>query len=223
VDREEEDDGGRRIVFMIFVVQNDCDATELQPAVDWLRGGGVVAFPTDTFYGLAVDPLSRPAVAALFDVKGRGAHAALPFVASDRAQVERWCGALSPSNARLADRFWPGPLSLILNAPGAIASEAIGGGDSLAIRVPAGRIARLLAEAWGAPLPATSANRSGEPPAASAAELADLARDPRVLVIDGGITPGGLPSTIVDARGASPVRVRDGAIAWSRVLESLQA
>jgi L-threonylcarbamoyladenylate synthase len=206
-----------------IVVQEDCDATELQPAVDWLRAGGIVAFPTDTFYGLAVDPRSLSAVRALFDLKGRGAQAALPFVAADRRQVERWCGALSPSNARLADRFWPGPLSIVLHAPGTVDREAIGGGDSLAIRVPAARIARVLAEAWGAPLPATSANRSGEPPAASAAALADLASDPRVLVIDGGITPGGLPSTIVDARGASPVRVRDGAIAWSRVLESLQA
>jgi len=208
---------------VIFVVQNDCDASELQPAVEWLRSGGIVAFPTDTFYGLAVDSRSQSAVRALFDLKGRGAQAALPFVASDRAQVERWCGVLSPSSARLADRFWPGPLSLVLNAPAAIVAEAIGGGESLAIRVPAARIARLLAEAWGEPLPATSANRSGEPPASTAAALADLARDPRVLVIDGGTTPGGLPSAIVDARGASAVRVRDGAIAWSRVLESLQA
>jgi L-threonylcarbamoyladenylate synthase len=223
VGREEEDDGARRIFFVIFVVQKDCDATELQPAVDWLRAGGIVAFPTDTFYGLAVDPQSRSAVRALFDLKGRGAQAALPFVASERPQVERWCGALSAPNARLADRFWPGPLSLVLDAPSAIVPEALAGGDSLAIRVPAARIARALAAAWGAPLPATSANRSGEPPAASAAALANLERDPRVLVIDGGITPGGLPSTIVDARGASPVRVRDGAIAWGRVLESLQA
>jgi L-threonylcarbamoyladenylate synthase len=223
VGRKEKDDDARRILFVIFVVHNDCDASALQPATDWLRAGGIVAFPTDTFYGLAVDSQSPSAVQALFDLKGRGAHAALPFVAADRPQVERWSGALSASNARLADRFWPGPLSLVLNAPGAIAPEAIGAGDSLAIRVPAARIARVLAEAWGAPLPATSANRSGEPPAASAAALADLARDPRVLVIDGGPTPGGLPSTIVDARGAVPVRVRDGAIAWSRVLESLQA
>jgi L-threonylcarbamoyladenylate synthase len=217
VGREEEDDG------VIFAVQNDCDVAQLQPVVDWLRAGGIVAFPTDTFYGLAVDPSSEAAVRALFDLKGRGAQAALPFVASDRPQVERWCGVLSQTNARLADHFWPGPLSLVLHAPSAVVPEAIGAGDSLAIRVPAARIARLLAEAWGTPVPATSANRSGEPPAASAAALANLARDPRVLVVDGGSTPGGLPSTIVDGRGATPVRVRDGAIAWSRVLESLQA
>jgi L-threonylcarbamoyladenylate synthase len=201
------------------------DAARLQQAVDWLRSGGIVAFPTDTFYGLAVDPASAAAVRALFDLKGRGSRSALPFVAADRRQVEQLCGPLSPVSARLADEFWPGPLSLVLDlsAPASVVADAIGGGRSLAIRVPAARIAQRLAEAWGAPLPATSANRTGEPPAASPAALALLAADPRLFVIDGGPTPGGRPSTIVDARGAEPARIREGAIAWSRVLRSVKA
>lgn len=194
----------------------------LQTAVDWLRSGGIVAFPTDTFYGLAIDPASAAAVRALFDLKGRGSRAALPFVAADRRQVEQLCGPLSPLGARLAEEFWPGPLSLVLDAPAGVAADALGGGDTLAIRVPAARIARRLADAWGAPLPATSANRSGEPPATSAAALGPLGHDARVLVIDRGITPGGQPSTLVDARRVAPVLVREGAVAWSRVLESLK-
>ena len=91
----------------------------------------------------------------------------------------------------------------------------------MAVRVPDHAVARALAAAWGAPITATSANRSGEPPAQSAATLATLADDPRVLVVDAGSTPGGQPSTIVDARGETPVLVRAGAIAWNRVLESI--
>jgi L-threonylcarbamoyladenylate synthase len=191
-------------------------------AVEWLRRGGIVAFPTDTLYGLAVDPTSAPAVAALFDLKGRRAEAALPFIAASADQVFGWAPRVSEDSRRLATVFWPGPLSLVVDAPGGIVPSALAGGGSVAVRVPAHDVARALAAAWGAPLPATSANRSGEPPAVVATDLANLARDAAVMVIDAGRTPGGRPSTIVDARQRPIALVRAGAVPWSRVLESVR-
>lgn len=197
-----------------------CTARDLAPAVAFLTQGGIVAFPTDTLYGLAVDPASAQAIEALFALKGRPADAAVPFVAASRAQVAAWCG-LSELSASLAELFWPGPLSLICDAPASIVPAAHAGLGTVAIRVPAHPVARALAEAWGSPLPATSANRSGAPAATEAGALAAIAA-PNLLVIDGGRVAGGAPSTIVDARQHPPRLVREGAIPWDRVLHSIQ-
>jgi len=206
----------------LIVDPASCTAADLEPAVTWLRRGGIVAFPTDTLYGLAVDPASSAAVRALFDVKGRAADVAVPLVAASLRQVERWCGALDAATMALARRFWPGPLSLIVDAPASVTPEVHAGRRSVAIRVPASRVAIALCEAWQGPVTATSANRSGALPAMSPGALGEIASDARVFVIDGGAAPGGPPSTIVDARAAAPVLVREGAIAWNRVLESLK-
>jgi L-threonylcarbamoyladenylate synthase len=199
-----------------------CEPADLAPAVEWLRAGGIVVFPTDTFYGLAVDPASAAAVKELCALKGRAAGAALPLVAASKPQVEAFCGPLGSVAGRLAWRFWPGPLSLIFDAPETVAPEVHGGTHTIAVRVPAHRIARMLCSSFGVPLTATSANRSGEPAVVSADTLAEWSVDRRVLVIDGGTVVGGAPSTIVDARGSAPVLVRHGAITWNRVLESLK-
>ena len=197
-----------------------CTEAELATAVNWLRAGKVVAYPTDTFYGLAADPESETAIRGLFSLKGRQASAAIPLVASSVSQVEMWCG-LSQLSRRLADEFWPGPLSLICDAPGRVVAAVHAGRRTVAIRVPNHPIARALAAAFGAPVTATSANRSGEAAVDCAAALPWI-EDDRVLVIDGGDTAGGAPSTIVDARDRAPLLIRDGAIAWDRVLHSLQ-
>jgi L-threonylcarbamoyladenylate synthase len=207
---------------VVTVDPAQCRADDLREAAAWLRAGRVVAFPTDTFYGLAVDPTSAAAVRALFALKGRSPEAALPLVAASAAQVRRLGGVWSPAMSALARAFWPGPLSLVCDAPAHFVAEMHGGRSTVAMRVPDHRVARLLADAWGGPVTATSANRTGEPPARSADLLKDLAANASVLLVDGGATPGGLPSTIVDARGAQPTLVRAGAVAWDRVLESLK-
>ena len=201
---------------------NGGPAADLSAAVVWLRAAGIVAFPTDTFYGLAVDPYSEQAVHDLFELKGRQARAALPLVAASIAQVEAWCGSQSAANRRLAESFWPGPLSLIFDAPPRVVVAVHGGARTVAIRVPAHPIARAIAEAFGAPVTATSANRSGEAPVTAARGLGAMAGDRRVLVIDAGETPGGVPSTIVDARSVPPKLIREGAVPWNRVLGSLK-
>jgi L-threonylcarbamoyladenylate synthase len=209
--------GDRRLV----VDAVTCTAEDVRPAAEWLAQGGVVAFPTDTWYGLAVNVRDAAAVRRLFDLKGRSARAALPLVAGSTAQVVTATGPLSSREARLASAFWPGPLSLVRDAPVGMPTEVHGGLRTVAIRVPDHAIARGLANAFGDVVSATSANRSGEAPAGDVAGLGAMADDPRVLVIDGGPTLGGAPSTLVDVRGSTPLCVRDGAVAWSRVLELL--
>lgn len=192
----------------------------LRPAADWLAQGGIVAYPTDTSYGLAADPASADALRRLFDLKGRDPAMAVPLIAASREQVEQAFGALGGTSARLASVFWPGPLSLILDAPPWITPAVHGGRGTAAVRVPDHVVARALAQAFGRPITATSANPTGAPPAADVAALAWLDADPRVFVIDAGPTRGGAPSTIVDARAGEPTCVRVGAIAWERVLTS---
>jgi L-threonylcarbamoyladenylate synthase len=203
---------------LLRVDPTDCRSADLEAAADWLRAGGIVAYPTDTLYGLAVDPMSGRAVDALCALKGRPPGMALPLVASSIEQVVAFAGPLGPLGARLAARFWPGPLALVLDAPPAVVPVVHGGRGTIAIRVPANAVARALAEVWGAPITATSANRSGAPPVASAALLGPFVDDARVFVVDGGAAPGGEASTIVDARGTAPVLVREGAVPWRRVL-----
>lgn len=200
-----------------------CTAAELAPAAAWLRAGGVVAMPTDTLYGLAVDIRNASAVRQLFALKGRDARAALPLIAADLSQVVACGGRLEAREAALAAAFWPGPLSMIRDAPAWVVPEVHGGHRTVAIRIPAHTVARRLCEAWGGVLSATSANISGAQAVDRAEALGAIAEDPRVFVIDAGATPGGLPSTLVDVRSARPLLLREGAIPWSRVLEFLHA
>jgi L-threonylcarbamoyladenylate synthase len=145
------------------------------------------------------------------------------MIASDLAQVVACGGRLAARATALAAAFWPGPLSIVRDAPAWVVPEVHGGHRTVAIRIPAHLVARRLCEAWGGVLSATSANVSGEPSVDRVEALGAIARDPRVLVIDAGVTPGGLPSTLVDVRVARPVLLREGAIPWSRVLDFLQA
>ncbi len=193
---------------------------DLEPAARWLEAGRVVAFPTETFYGLAVDPRSASGVALLFELKGRPTAMALPLVAASTEAVERWCGPLTPLARRLAAAFWPGPLSLLVDVRERLAPGVAGADGSVAVRVPGHAVALALAEVWGGPVTATSANISGSAPACRSGDLGAIGRDSRVLVLDGGETAGGRPSTIVDARGDRPTLVREGVVPWSRVLES---
>lgn len=205
----------------LVVDPSACSAHAVAEAAEWLRQGGIVAYPTDTLYGLAADPTSDAAVDQIFDLKGRAATAALPLLAASPEQVEQFAGPLTGETKTLARTFWPGPLSLIFDAPPAVADAVHAGSGTVAVRVPSHAVARALAEAAGSLITATSANRSGETPARSAAELDWLRDDPRVFVIDGGPAPGGLPSTIADVRGPWPIMLRDGAVPWNRVLRSL--
>jgi L-threonylcarbamoyladenylate synthase len=195
-------------------------ADAIAAAVEVLRAGGVVGFPTDTLYGLAVDPRRRDAVERLFALKGRDATAAVPLVASSLEQAVL-AADFTEAERRAAAAFWPGPLSIVARANASIVREALGGQTTVAIRVPAHEIARALARAFGFPITATSANRSGEPGADSADAVAIALADVDALV-DGGRAPGGAPSTIISFDDRRPVLVREGAVPWDRVIKSLR-
>jgi len=183
--------------------------------------GGVVAYPTDTLYGLAVDPLSSAAVARLFAIKGRDRSRAIPLVASDAEQVEAWAGELSKVARALAARWWPGPLTLIIPAHSTLCRDLLGEGGTVAVRVPAHAVAVALAREVGWPITSTSANRSGDPPMERPGDLVAL-QSGLGAIVDAGPAPGGPPSTIVDVTGRTPRLVRAGAVPWDRVLRSLR-
>lgn len=197
------------------------DSAALQPAVDALAAGEVVAFPTDTLYGLAVDPRRSDAARRLFAVKRRPAGVAVPLIAADVGQVALVVRSLTPLARRLADRWWPGPVSIVLDALPELDPRLVDAAGTVALRVPAHSLARRLAACFNHPITATSANRSGESPATDAASVVEALGREVPLVVDGGPTAGGPPSTIVDARGGAPALVREGVVSWDRVLQSL--
>ena len=193
----------------------------LRPAADALMAGGIVAYPTDTLYGLGVDPTRRAAVEALCRLKTRSAHAGIPLIASTLAQVESAVGVPPPLGRRLAARFWPGPLTLVFEPEAAFAAGVCAADGSVAIRVPAAAAARRLAALCGGPITATSANRAGRRPAATAADAVAALGAAVALVLDGPTALTGPPSTIVDVRGRDARLIREGSVAWEHVLQSL--
>lgn len=197
------------------------DEAGVEAAAAIVRRGGVVAFPTETLYGLAADATNESAVSRVFEIKGRGRDVAIPVIASDRAEVEQWVGGLTHAGDRLADAFWPGPLTLVIRAAPGLPRALLGDGDTVAVRVSSHPVARAIARAAGRPITATSANRSGrEPTELPAVVLRELGTAIDAIV-DAGACTGGPPSTIVDVTGDAPRLVRAGAVPWERVLHSL--
>lgn len=195
------------------------DLLLLDDAVRAVRAGGVIALPTDTLYGLGADPSQVGAVARLFAIKGRTAERALPLIAADAEQVAARLGVLPRLADRLARRFWPGPLTLLVRAPAWLAPFVSGGTGKVGVRVPAHAVARALCAACGLPLTATSANVSGAAPSADPDDIERVLGARIDVLVDAGVTPGGAPSTIVDVTGEVPVLVRAGAIAWTEIEE----
>ena len=198
------------------------DADGITVAATAILAGQVVAIPTDTLYGLAADPFSRIAVARVFEVKGRLAERALLLIAGDTAQIAARLGPLSQVAQRLADRFWPGPLTLLIEAPDTLAPDVTGGSGRVGVRVPAHEVARALCRACRLPLTATSANISDRPATNDPDEVARML-GPRIdVLLDAGQTAGGPPSTIVDATGPTLRLVRAGAVPWDEVMACVQ-
>jgi len=190
---------------------------QLAEAVAVIRRGGVVAFPTDTLYGLAADPESAESVNRVRALKGRDAAQTIALVAADLAQVER-ISVLTLMARHAAAEFWPGPLTVLIRAKPGLAPTTIGPDGLVGVRVPNHDVALALTRACGHAVTATSANRSGQPATADPDEVAAALPD-LDLLIDAGKAPGGPPSTLVDLSGDAPRLVRAGAIPWDRVLE----
>ena len=192
----------------------------LNQAVQHLRDGGVVAFPTDTVYGVGVDPLQPEAVRRLYRIKGRPDNKPIAILVGSIEDVERV--ALTPSGAfsRLAGRFWPGGLTLIVDARD-LPPEITAGGSTVGVRMPNHQLTLELLRGFGGPIATTSANRSGEAPATSA-EGVDAQLGDRVnLIIDGGDTITKVASTVLDL-SVSPAQIlRHGGISEESLMECL--
>lgn len=185
-----------------------------------IREGLVVAYPTDTLYGLAVDPRNEQAVRRLYDLKGRPEESALTLIAADVAHV-RAAGDMTPQAERLAARWWPGPLTIVVRARPILARGMLAGGVTVGLRIPDHLVAVALARDTGFCVTATSANRSGATAAVTAAAVAAALPDVDAI-LDAGPARGGASSTIVDASTRVVGLVRQGVVPWERVLKSLQ-
>ncbi|HYB54406.1 MAG TPA: L-threonylcarbamoyladenylate synthase [Thermoanaerobaculia bacterium] len=178
-----------------------------------LGNGGVVALPTETFYGLAADPWSEAGVSRICRMKGREAVKALPVLFATRAHLDRLGIVASPQVLQAYFQIWPAPLTAVFDIRQPIAASR--GLSKLGVRMPSDRKLRTLLGAIG-PVTGTSVNRSGSPPLDNPDAVETLFRRDVDWLIDGGRTPGGKPSTVVDATAAPPAVLRQGAYVWAR-------
>lgn len=194
--------------------------TTVGEAIVVLRRGGLIAYPTETFYGLGVKFDIPESLKRLYKVKRRPRGKAMPVIIGDRGSLpqvvsEKWLQTVPLSVESLMGRFWPGPLTLLLPARDGLSEYLTADTGLIAVRVPGESFALQLARKTGFAVTATSANLSGMPPAESVERIVEYFDDGVDLLIDGGRTPGRLPSTIVDASGERIRIVREGVGAHS--------
>jgi L-threonylcarbamoyladenylate synthase len=184
------------------------DATVYSQALEILRGGGLVAFPTDTVYGVGALAFDGAAVESIYAAKERPVEKAIPVLLGDISDLNKVASAVPPMALTLAVHFWPGPLTLVVPKHPDL-PEAVSATATVGVRLPDHPVARALLRTAG-PLAVTSANRSGEANPSTAREVLEQLGGRIALIIDGGRTPGGVPSTVVDCTGAGLQILRAG-------------
>jgi L-threonylcarbamoyladenylate synthase len=183
--------------------------------------GGVIAFRTDTFYGLGVDPFNSDASRKLKQLKGREETKPILIVISDRDQVARFINEPAPAFNHLAEAFWPGPLTLIGEANAEVPPEITAGTKTVGVRLPDDEKVRALVNACGGALTATSANPSNLAPARNAQTVDDYFGEAIDLIIDDGEAKTNRASTVVDASGSEPKLIREGVVPWREIEQEL--
>ncbi len=198
-------------------------ASEIQYALEILRNGGIVAFPTDTVYGLGALAFDNTAIESIYKAKDRPIEKAIPILIGDMDDLDKVADAKNiPNMARIfASRFWPGPLTCIVPKKQTLPS-AISATSTVAIRIPDHADARALLRAAKA-MAATSANISGQANPSTAQKVYDQLNGRIPLILDGGKTRGGIPSTLVDCTGEKPVILREGPISLNELLAALKS
>ncbi len=191
------------------------DAGVVAEAAEVLRTGALVAFPTDTLYALAADPFHPGALDRVFAAKGRGAAKAVSLLLADPTLAVPLAVALPAAARALMDRFWPGPLTLVVPAAAGMPPGLVPPGGGIGLRVPRGTLARSILRAFGGPVVGTSANRAGGLEPRDAATVLQEVGQHLALLLDGGPTPVGVPSTVVDCTGQPPRVLRVGALSLS--------
>ncbi len=191
-------------------------------AADILRRGGVIVYPTETVYGIGCDPWNREAVERVFRIKRREKGRTMLVLADSLEMAEREFGTFQGAAARLANAFWPGPLTIIVRPTRECPDYLYGPTGGVAVRVTSDSLCRRLVAEFGRPIVSTSANVSGEPAVASYQEASERFGAEVDLVIEGGGMTG-IPSAVVDMTSEIPLIVREGAIAVSRIMEAVHS
>ncbi len=199
--------------------QHGAVGKSLNLAVDLLRQGKIVAFPTETYYGLAVDPDCASAVAGLFAVKKRLEHKPLLLLIENIAQLDTVVEDVPLEYWPMIDKYWPGPLTLIFPAKATVNPKITGNSGTVGVRISPHPIARELVRLMGKPITATSANISGHPPAQSAQDVVEMLGDKIAYTVDGGPAATGLCSTIVGLQNGRLTLIRRGLIDLSEILQ----
>jgi len=184
--------------------------------------GGIIAFRTDTFYGLGADPFNASAVQRVRDLKGREENKPILVLISDVEQLDRLIENRSSVFDKLAKDFWPGALTIIGEATGQLPSELTAGTKTVGVRLPDDDRVRALVRACGGALTATSANPSGQPPARTAEDVANYFEDGIDLIVNSGAARTDQPSTVIDATGAEAKLIREGVFPWTQIQAALR-
>lgn len=193
--------------------ENDSSLKERAQRIrDVLQQGGVIAFPTDTFYGLGTDPFNENGIRRIFKIKSRGEDQPLLVLVASTTQVDRLAYDHSPEATRLMRKLWPAPLTLILKAVPELPELLTAGRGTVGVRLPKNGWTRRLIDAAGCPLTATSANMSGGGNPRTADEVKQTLGNGVDLIIDAGPAPGGMTSTLLDTTVSPPAIIRQGAV-----------
>jgi L-threonylcarbamoyladenylate synthase len=196
--------------------------SDIDNAVAILRAGGLVAFPTETVYGLGADAANPAAVRRIYEAKGRPADHPVIVHVADAVQVANWARAIPDAAHRLARGFWPGPLTLVLKRASGVGDFVTGGQDTVAVRVPSHPVAQQLLRRFGGGIAAPSANRFGRVSATTAVHVRQEFGAAVECVLDGGAADVGIESTIVDLSGGKPRLLRPGWITVAAIEEALE-
>jgi len=206
---------------VIRVSPENPDPVAIARAAECLRGGGLVAFPTETVYGLGVNALDRTAVQRLFAAKQRPATDPLIVHIGSIESLPALVARVPPSAATLADRFWPGPLTLVLSRSAVVPDEVTAGLNTVAIRIPLHPVARALISAAAVPVAAPSANLFSRPSPTQASHVLEDLNSRIDLIVDGGATTIGVESTVLDLTPEIPIVLRPGAVTLEMLREAL--
>lgn len=184
----------------------------------FLRSGGVVVFPTDTLYGLGADAFSVPALDRVFSIKGRPSEISLPLLVSCWDHLETVAGQIPQVAGHLAQRFWPGPLTMVLPKAQCLPGRVTGGRETVAVRMPNHPVALEIIRRLDRPITGTSANRSGQQDLLDIDSIRAELADDVDYIVQSGPQPDGTPSTIIDMTAEVPKLLRQGALPFEQIL-----
>jgi L-threonylcarbamoyladenylate synthase len=202
---------------ILTVDPDEPEHATLTAAARILRQGGIVAFPTETFYGLAASIDRVDAVQRVFEIKGRDLSKPILILIGDQAALSSVTAEVPHHATRLMDRYWPGPLTLLFHASPDVPQVLTGKSGKIGVRISPHPVCRALIRHVGSPITGTSANLSGRPSCSRVADVAECMGGSVNLILDGGATPGGVGSTIVDVTENPPLLVRKGVVSFEGI------